>query len=89
MSLSVQQKLDIVREYGKNENDTGAEEVQVALKTALINQLRSHFDAHKKDNHSRRGMKKMVTTRRRLLDYLMKRDLNRYRALIKKLGLRR
>jgi small subunit ribosomal protein S15 len=73
----------------KHDKDTGSPEVQVALLTERINELSEHFKAHKKDHHSRRGLLIMVGRRRRLLDYLKKKDVNRYKELIKKLGLRR
>lgn len=89
MTLSAQEKSEIVREHGGAERDTGRTEVQVALLTARINGLQSHLAAHKHDHHTRYGMKKMVAKRRRLLDYLMKVDIERYRSIIKKLALRR
>lgn len=89
MSLSVDEKAALVKEFGKSETDTGSTEVQVALLTANINKLQSHFGDHKKDHHSRRGLIRMVNQRRKLLDYLKGSDTERYSALIKKLGLRR
>ena len=89
MALSAQEKAKIVAEYGQGENDTGSPEVQVALLTENINKLQSHFGDHKKDNHSRRGLIRMVNQRRKLLDYLKAKKAERYSALIKKLGLRR
>ncbi len=79
---------DIIKKYQLHEDDRGSAPVQVALLTARINDLRSHFDAHKKDHHSRRGLLKMVGRRRRLLEYLKRTDLERYRGLIADLGLR-
>jgi small subunit ribosomal protein S15 len=81
-------KDDIIKKYQLHENDRGSAPVQVALLTARIDDLRSHFDAHKKDHHSRRGLLKMVGKRRRLLEYLKNTDVERYRELIADLGLR-
>ena len=81
-------KEDIIRKYQLHENDRGSAPVQVAILTARINDLRTHFDAHKKDHHSRRGLLKMVGRRRRLLEYLKRTDVERYRGLIADLGLR-
>jgi small subunit ribosomal protein S15 len=81
-------KEDIIKKYQLHEGDRGSPAVQVALITARIDHLRSHFDAHQKDHHSRRGLLKMVGKRRRLLEYLKRRDLDRYRSLIADLGLR-
>ena len=89
MALSAQEKAKIVAEYGQVQNDTGSPEVQVALLTANINQLQQHFGDHQKDNHSRRGLIRMVNQRRKLLDYLKAKNTERYSAVIKKLGLRR
>jgi small subunit ribosomal protein S15 len=89
MSLSTDQKAQIVREYQRGPADTGSTEVQVALLTNRINDLQSHFASHKHDHHSRRGLLKMVNQRRKLLSYLKGRDLQRYQDLIKRLGLRR
>ena len=89
MALSAEEKVAIVKEYGKSETDTGAPEVQVALLTANINKLQGHFGDHKKDHHSRRGLIRMVNQRRKLLDYIKSKDVERYTALIGKLGLRR
>lgn len=89
MSLLSAQKQEIIGQFGKDANDTGSPEVQVALLTARINELQVHFKAHKKDHHSRRGLLKMVGQRRRLLDYLKKKNEERYRTLIKELGLRK
>lgn len=87
--LTNEQKKQIVADNAQGAGDTGSPEVQVALLTARINDLQGHFKEHKKDHHSRRGLLKMVNQRRKLLDYLKKKDLGRYQALIKKLGLRR
>jgi small subunit ribosomal protein S15 len=81
-------KDDIIKKYQLHENDRGSAPVQVALITARIDDLRAHFDAHKKDHHSRRGLLKMVGRRRRLLEYLKSTDVERYRELIADLGLR-
>lgn len=89
MSLSAEAKSEIVSEYGRSANDTGSPEVQVALLTSRIRHLTDHFKTHKGDHHSRRGLLKMVNQRRSLLDYLKKKDLQRYRDLIERLGLRR
>lgn len=89
MSLSTDEKKKIIETHGASEHDSGRAEVQIALLTQRINGLKDHFQAHKKDYHSQLGLLKMVGKRRRLLDYLMKKDINRYRDLIQKLGLRR
>ena len=89
MSLSVEQKAEIVAEFGRGAGDTGSPEVQVALLTANINGLQGHFKAPNKDHHSRRGLIRMVNQRRKLLDYLKKKNADRYLALIERLGLRR
>ncbi|NLT07145.1 MAG: 30S ribosomal protein S15 [Solirubrobacterales bacterium] len=89
MTLTVEQKREIVAKHGKDAEDTGSAEVQVALLTARINELTDHLRTHKKDHHSRRGLLMLVGKRRRLLGYLQRTDLDRYRALIKELGLRR
>ena len=82
-------KQQIMTEYAVHEGDTGSPEVQIAVLTFRINELNAHLDIHKKDHHSRRGLLKMVGHRRNLLAYLQKNDIERYRALIKKLGLRK
>lgn len=82
-------KEDIIKEYATHEGDTGSPEVQVALLTARIKHLTEHLKVHKKDNHSRRGLFKMVGQRRALLKYLEKNDIERYRSLIERLGLRK
>lgn len=89
MALSATVKADIVKEYQLAEGDTGSPEVQVALLTANINELQGHFASHKHDHHSRRGLIRMVNQRRKLLDYLKRKDATRYGDLIKSLGLRR
>lgn len=89
MALTKEQTAEIVTKYGGSEANSGQTEVQIALLTANINQLTPHFQEHKKDHHSRRGLLKMVGQRRRLLDYLAKNDVQRYRSLIKELGIRR
>ncbi|MEM8491734.1 MAG: 30S ribosomal protein S15 [Pseudomonadota bacterium] len=89
MALNAQKKAEIVRDYQRSEGDTGSPEVQIALLTANIEQLRSHFESHKQDHHSRRGLIRMVNQRRNLLDYLKRKDAARYTDLIKRLGLRR
>ncbi len=89
MALSVEEKATIVRGYQLKEGDTGSPEVQVALLSANIDKLQGHFGEHKKDHHSRRGLIRMVNQRRNLLDYLKRKDPQRYAALIGRLGLRR
>ncbi len=89
MAITTQQKNVIIEEYGRAPRDTGSPEVQVALLTARINHLTEHFAEHKLDHHSRRGLVRMVNSRRKLLDYLKSKDLERYRTLISRLGLRR
>lgn len=89
MSLNAEQTASILAEFGRCENDTGSTEVQVALLTAQINHLQTHFKEHKHDHHSRRGLLRMVNTRRKLLAYLKRTENVRYQELIKKLGLRR
>ena len=89
MSLTAQQKGEIVKQYARADGDTGSTEVQVALLSARIDDLSEHFKAHKHDHHSRQGLLRMVSQRRKLLDYLKKTNLDRYRDLISRLGLRR
>ena len=89
MSLTAEQKASIVAEFKRSDDDTGSPEVQVALLTNRINQLQGHFKDNKQDHHSRRGLIRMVNQRRKLLDYLKRKDFERYNALIAKLGLRR
>jgi small subunit ribosomal protein S15 len=89
MSLSAEHKLKIVKEYATKKNDTGSPEVQVALLTERINGLTEHFKIHKSDNHSRRGLLKMVSLRRSLLDHVKSKDEGRYQKIIERLGIRR
>ena len=89
MSLNAETKAQIVADNARCANDTGSPEVQVALLTASINHLQGHFEVHSKDHHGRRGLLRMVSQRRKLLDYLKRKDADRYQALIQKLGLRR
>ena len=89
MALATEVKETIINQYRTHEGDTGSPQVQVALLTQRINELTEHFKTHKKDNHSRRGLLKMVSQRRSLLDYLKRRDIEGYHELINKLGLRR
>ena len=89
MALTAAQKAEIIARFARGENDTGSPEVQVALLSAQIDDLQSHFKAHKHDHHSRRGLIRMVNQRRKLLDYLNSKDNARYSALIQTLGLRR
>lgn len=89
MTLSVEQKAKIVAEFARGEKDTGSAEVQIALLTYRIADLQPHFQANKKDHHSRRGLLRMVAQRRRLLDYLKRKDFGRYAAIVEKLKLRR
>jgi small subunit ribosomal protein S15 len=89
MSVTAERKKELVARFGKAEGDTGAPEVQVALLTERINDLTEHLRAHKKDHHSRRGLLMLVGQRRRLLRYLQRKDVERYRSLVAELGLRR
>lgn len=89
MALSAERKEEIIKEYAQGEGDTGSPEVQVALLTANINDLQAHFKEHIHDHHSRRGLIRMVNSRRKLLDYLKRKNIERYASLIKQLGLRR
>ena len=89
MSLSPERKLKVIKDYAAKAGDTGSPEVQIAILTERINGLTEHFKAHKNDNHSRRGLLKLVSTRRSLLDYLKKRDEARYKALLEKHNIRR
>lgn len=89
MTMSAADKAKVVADYARDAKDTGSPEVQVALLTARINDLSGHFASHKQDHHSRRGLVRMVNARRKLLDYLKGKDVERYRALIGRLGLRR
>ncbi|HEY1451751.1 MAG TPA: 30S ribosomal protein S15 [Solirubrobacteraceae bacterium] len=88
-AITTERKREIAAKFGSNEQDTGATEVQIALLTERINHLTGHLRAQKKDHHSRRGLLMLVGRRRRFLDYLQKKDLDGYRALIKELGLRK
>ena len=87
--MTTERKQQIINEYRRDEKDTGSSEVQIALLTERINELTEHLKVHKKDNHSRRGLLKMVGKRRNLLNYLAKKDENAYKELVKKLGLRK
>ena len=87
--MTKEEKLEIVKKYGANESDSGKSEVQIALLTKRINDLTSHFNEHKKDHHSRRGLMMMVGKRRRLLDYLADKEIERYRTIIKELNIRK
>ncbi|MGE5481190.1 MAG: 30S ribosomal protein S15 [Chloroflexota bacterium] len=87
--ITKEQKAELVTKYGDQPNDSGKTEVQVALLTLRINDLTGHLDSHKKDNHTRRGLIKLVSKRKKLLSYLSKKDINRYRAIISSLGLRK
>ncbi|MFT7686466.1 MAG: small subunit ribosomal protein S15 [Candidatus Azotimanducaceae bacterium] len=89
MALTAENKAEIVKDFGGSENDTGSPEVQVALLTANIEQLQSHFKEHKHDHHSRVGLLRMVSQRRKLLNYLKNKSSDRYTQLIKRLGLRK
>ena len=89
MSITAERKAEVIKDNAREQGDTGSPEVQVAILTDRINTLTDHFKAHHKDNHSRRGLLMMVNRRRSLLDYLHRKDAERYKALIGKLGLRR
>lgn len=89
MALTADEKTQVINEYATHEGDTGSPEVQVALLSKRIADLTEHLKEHKHDHHSRRGMQLMIGDRRRLLDYLKRVDINRYRSLIERLGLRR
>jgi small subunit ribosomal protein S15 len=89
MAMSAADKQLIIEDYKRGPNDTGSPEVQVALLTTRIKQLTDHFNEHKQDHHSRQGLVRMVNSRRKLLDYLKAKDVDRYRKLISRLGLRR
>jgi small subunit ribosomal protein S15 len=89
MSITPDRKTDLIKTHQRSGNDTGGPEVQIAILSERIANLTEHFKEHKKDNHSRRGLLKMVSQRRRLLDYLKGRDADRYQAIIETLGLRR
>ena len=87
--MTKERKQEIISTYKRDENDTGSPEVQIALLTERISELTEHLKVHKKDNHSRRGLLKMIGKRRNLLSYLAKNDVNRYREIVKKLNLRK
>ena len=87
--ISKELKSKIIEKYKRDEKDTGSPEVQIAILTERINELTEHLKVHQKDNHSRRGLLKMVGKRRNLLNYLAKKDINRYREIVKELGLRK
>ena len=87
--MTKEEKQEIVKKFGKSANDSGRSEVQIALLTKRINDLTDHFSTHKKDHHSRRGLMMMVGKRRRLLDYLTAKDIERYRVIIKELNIRK
>ena len=89
MSITPERKAELIKEYATKEGDTGSPEVQVAILTERIRNLTDHFQTHRKDNHSRRGLLKLVSQRRKLLDYLKAKDEARYKSLIQRLGLRR
>ena len=89
MATAKEIKEKVVGDYKTHQSDTGSSQVQIALLTQRINELTEHFKVHKKDNHSRRGLLKMVSRRRKLLDYLKRRDINEYHTIIERLGLRR
>jgi small subunit ribosomal protein S15 len=89
MSIDTKTKQDLIKKFAKKENDTGSPEVQVAILTTRITNLSEHFKTHKKDNHSRRGLLKLVSQRRKILDYVKSKDENRYKTLIEQLGIRR
>jgi len=89
MSVTAERKQELIKEYAQSSNDTGSPEVQIAILTERITNLTEHFKTHKKDNHSRRGLLKMVSQRRRLLDYVKSVDEARYQTVIKSLGIRR
>ena len=89
MSITAEDKARVIKEYGTKEGDTGSPEVQVAILSSRITTLTEHFKTHKKDNHSRRGLLKLVAQRRKLLDYVKRKDESRYQDLIQRLGLRR
>lgn len=89
MPITIEQKKEIIKKYGKNSSDTGNPEVQIAIITATLNSLSPHLDTFKKDHHARLGLLKLVGKRRRLLDYLMKKDITRYRSIIQELDIRK
>jgi len=87
--LEKEQKVEVIKKFASHPKDTGSPEVQIALLSSQINSLADHFKSHKKDHHSRRGLLRMVSQRRKLLDYLQREDLNRYKQVIEKLGIRK
>ena len=89
MSIDTKTKQDLIKQFARKENDTGSPEVQVAILTTRITNLSEHFKTHKKDNHSRRGLLKLVSQRRKILDYVKSKDESRYKTLIEQLGIRR
>ena len=89
MSIDTKTKQDLIKKFARKENDTGSPEVQVAILTTRITNLSEHFKTHKKDNHSRRGLLKLVSQRRKILDYVKSKDESRYKTLIEQLGIRR
>ncbi len=89
MSITAERKAELIKENATKDGDTGSPEVQIAILTHRINHLTDHFKTHKKDNHSRRGLLKMVSLRRQLLDYTKKKDVARYQAIIERHGIRR
>ena len=89
MSIDAEAKQDLIKKFAQTANDTGSPEVQVAILTTRISNLSEHFKTHKKDNHSRRGLLKLVSQRRKILDYVKSKDEKRYKTLIEQLGIRR
>ncbi len=89
MSITAEKKTELIKKFAQTEGDTGSPEVQVAILTERINNLTNHFQTNKKDHHSRRGLLNLVATRRKLLDYLKRKNESRYKALIEELGIRR
>ena len=89
MSIDTKTKQDLIKKFARKENDTGSPEVQIAILTTRISNLSEHFKTHKKDNHSRRGLLKLVSQRRKILDYVKSKDESRYKTLIEELGIRR
>ncbi|MEE2621253.1 MAG: 30S ribosomal protein S15 [Pseudomonadota bacterium] len=89
MSIDTKTKQDLIKKFARKDNDTGSPEVQVAILTTRITNLSEHFKTHKKDNHSRRGLLKLVSQRRKILDYVKSKDESRYKTLIEQLGIRR
>jgi len=87
--LEKEQKVEVIKKFASHPKDTGSPEVQIALLSSQINSLADHFKSHKKDHHSRRGLLRMVSQRRKLLDYLQREDMNRYKQVIEKLGIRK